>query len=480
MPVTTTRDDRTRVVESPRRNWVTAYRTRAIVIDAVLAVVALAIALMAYGFPPDAPYLLASVVIFLAWAVALVLAGVYERRKFGVSDEEYRSVLNAFGGLVAVGGVLALSTRTTVNPAYFLTLVISLPTLTLAGRWVLRGWLRAQRVQGELMMRTVVVGRADSARALIASIRAEPHQGMDVVAVCTTSAGVSVGDEVANVPVLGLPRDTFEAAMTVRADAVALAADPDLSGVALRRLTWELAEYGIELIVAPGLLDVAGPRLFIRPSTNLSLLHVQPPAPSRRTKLLKAVIDFLGSALLLLVLSPVLIATAIAIFVTDPGPVLYRQVRVGEHGHPFRIFKFRTMVVDADKKMEALRHLSDGNAVQFKMREDPRITPVGRYLRKYSIDELPQLLNVLIGDMSLVGPRPQTQREVDLYEPDAMRRLNVRPGMTGLWQVSGRSDLNWEESVRLDLRYVDNLSLTLDADILLRTFKAVFGGGGAY
>jgi lipopolysaccharide/colanic/teichoic acid biosynthesis glycosyltransferase len=176
-----------------------------------------------------------------------------------------------------------------------------------------------------------------------------------------------------------------------------------------------------------------------------------------------------------------MLVMACAVRLDSPGPVLFRQKRVGERGEAFEMLKFRTMCVDAEDKLAVLAGSGDaGNAVLFKMRDDPRVTRVGRWMRRFSLDELPQLINVLRGEMSLVGPRPPLQREVDEYEPDAVRRLRVRPGLTGLWQVSGRSDLSWEESLRLDLWYVDNWSLVLDLQILFRTARAVVRGSGAY
>jgi len=186
------------------------------------------------------------------------------------------------------------------------------------------------------------------------------------------------------------------------------------------------------------------------------------------------------AGILVVLLAPVFLGIAAAIKLTSPGPVLFRQKRVGVGGEFFTIYKFRTMVVDAEKQLASLLQHNEGNAVQFKMKKDPRITPIGTFLRRFSLDELPQLLNVLIGNMSLVGPRPQSQAEVEQYEPDAMRRLHVRPGMTGLWQISGRSNLDWEQSIRLDLRYVDNWSPIVDLQILFRTFKAVVTSNGAY
>jgi len=236
----------------------------------------------------------------------------------------------------------------------------------------------------------------------------------------------------------------------------------------------------VDLIVSPGIVEVAGPRLSIRPVAGLSLLHLDRPVTRGGRMLMKVVLDrFLGLALMLGA-SPVLIAAAIAVKVSSPGPVIFRQTRIGVGGRPFQMLKFRSMVVDAEARLGEVDDLNEHDGVLFKIRNDPRITRVGAVLRRFSIDELPQLWNVVRGDMSLVGPRPPLPREVELYDDDATRRLRVRPGLTGLWQVSGRSDLSWEESLRLDLRYVDNWSFWLDLAILWRTWRAVVSRSGAY
>ena len=234
-------------------------------------------------------------------------------------------------------------------------------------------------------------------------------------------------------------------------------------------------------MVATGLLDVAGPRLSIRPAAGMPLLHVERPAMSGARRVVKRGVDWCLALGLIVVALPVLLAIAIAVRLDTPGPVLFRQTRVGARGETFNMLKFRSMGVDAEQRLDQLAAAADaGNTVLFKMRHDPRITKVGGFLRRYSLDELPQLLNVLRGEMSLVGPRPPLPREVAGYERAAQRRLLVKPGITGLWQISGRSDLSWEQTVRLDLRYVENWTLALDALILVKTVRAVWRGDGAY
>jgi exopolysaccharide biosynthesis polyprenyl glycosylphosphotransferase len=282
------------------------------------------------------------------------------------------------------------------------------------------------------------------------------------------------------IPVVGGFAAVADAVRITEADTVAVLASPDLGPEQLRRLAWDLEPTGADLMVAPSLVEVAGPRLSIRPVTGLPLLQVEQPVFSGGRRIIKATFDRTLALTILVLLSPVMLGIAGAIKVTSSGPVLFRQQRIGKDGKPFTMLKFRSMVVDAESQRAQLASLSDRDGLMFKMRDDPRVTKVGSWLRRYSLDELPQLMNVVAGSMSLVGPRPPLPEEVAQYGDDVRRRLLVLPGVTGLWQVSGRADLSWEESVRLDLRYVDNWSLASDLLILWKTGRAVLGGGGAY
>ena len=248
----------------------------------------------------------------------------------------------------------------------------------------------------------------------------------------------------------------------------------------LRELAWELEKTGTDLCVAPALLDVAGPRTTIRPVAGLPLLHVDHPEFTGAKKGIKDVFDKVLGVSALALLAPVFIIVAIAIRLSDGGPALFRQTRVGKDGRTFTVYKFRTMVLDAEDRKAQLAVSNEKDGVLFKIRNDPRITTVGARLRRWSVDELPQLINVVRGDMSLVGPRPSLPDEAARYGDYVRRRLVVKPGITGLWQVNGRSDLSWEESVRLDLRYVENWSLVLDLQVLWKTCSAVLHGSGAY
>jgi exopolysaccharide biosynthesis polyprenyl glycosylphosphotransferase len=284
-----------------------------------------------------------------------------------------------------------------------------------------------------------------------------------------------------SVPVIGGLDRVADVVQRYEADTVAVLSCPEMSGAGLRDLAWELEKTGTDLCVAPALLDVAGPRTTIRPVAGLPLLHVDQAELGGAKRVVKGAIDRAAAGAMLLALAPAFITIALAIRLTDHGPVFFKQTRVGKNGGTFQVWKFRTMVVDAEARLAELAQLNEsGGGVLFKMRRDPRITAVGGWLRRWSLDELPQLINVAVGEMSLVGPRPALPSETEKYGHDMQRRLEVKPGITGLWQVSGRSDLPYDEAVRLDVRYVENWSVLLDLQILWKTCSAVVRGSGAY
>lgn len=265
---------------------------------------------------------------------------------------------------------------------------------------------------------------------------------------------------------------------SVAPDAVLVVPGPDLAGREIQRLAWTSESFGLPLLVSTRMQDVTPQRTASMRLGSMSLLYVEEAMRARLTRVVKCVWEWLAALAAVIVLAPVFVAVAILIRIDSPGPVFFRQVRVGRGGSQFRIWKFRTMVVDAESLLRTLQQRPDH--VLFKLRADPRVTRVGRVLRKYSLDELPQLFNIVLGQMSLVGPRPGLPSEVAMYDRDSHRRLAVAPGLTGLWQVSGRSDLSWEDTVRLDLDYVDNWTLLRDFGIVVRTVKAVVRGSGAY
>jgi exopolysaccharide biosynthesis polyprenyl glycosylphosphotransferase len=315
-----------------------------------------------------------------------------------------------------------------------------------------------------------------------------PEAGYWVLGACLSKRDQALLDSTnitlakTTIPVLGTPQRALESMDLVGADTLVITSADDLPPKRVRELSWGLEPGRQHLVVAPSLLDVGGPRIHTRPVAGVPLMHIETPTLSLIDRSVKRTFDIVGSALILVVLSPLFLAVAIAVATTSPGPVFYKQQRIGRLGGAFHMYKFRSMVVDADNKLaELLKAQGTEGTPLFKVRNDPRLTPIGPFIRKYSIDELPQLVNVFLGSMSLIGPRPQREAEVALYDEAAKRRLIAKPGMTGLWQVSGRSALSWEESIRLDLYYVENWTLTGDLMIMWRTAKAVLiPGESAY
>ncbi|MEV5824488.1 sugar transferase [Spirillospora sp. NPDC052242] len=472
---------------SQTQDWSARYRRIAGFLDflSMLAAGVIAFLLRFPGVPGEwhTPYMVLTVALPLVWVPVLMLCRAYQPRYIGVGYEEFHRVLRA--GFIFTAGIaiIAYASKTDVARGY---VVMAMPLgtfLAVVARYRLRKWLHRKRWHGQYMRRVVAVGHRTSVEDLIRLLRQKRYHGMDIAAVCLPPALVTGDDavaEVEGVPVLGDFGQTAAVADRVGADSVAVLACPELDGTALRRLAWQIERNDVELVVAPALMDVAGPRISIRPVSGLPLLHVEHPELDGGRKVLKGLFDRAAALAGLLMLSPLLLAVAVLIKTTSAGPVMFRQTRVGRGGREFTVLKFRTMVQDAEARKAELLASNEGDGVLFKMRADPRITRVGRWLRRYSLDELPQLINVLRGDMSLVGPRPPLPDEVAQYGGDVYRRLVVKPGLTGLWQVSGRSDLTWEESVRLDLRYVDNWTLALDLQIIWKTWSAVFRGSGAY
>ena len=426
-------------------------------------------------------YLALSALLPLLLLVALAGSRAYERRFLFVGVDEYQRVFRGGVGLIAGAALVSYALSLDLARSYVL---VALPTATISAvvlRFALRKRLHLARARGESLRRVILVGHELSVIGMTRQLRRERYHGLEVVGACLPPGhdGVGVGGP-QGLTVYGTFDHVAGAVEQADADTVVVLSCPELDGAAVRRLAWRLERDEVDLVVASALVDVAGARTTIRPFDGLPMLHVEHPRLYGGSRLVKDLSDRIGALLLLILCGPLLIGVALCVRLTSPGPVLFRQVRVGRDGSLFRIFKFRSMYVDAEARLAELRHLNEYDGVLFKMRHDPRVTPVGRWLRRFSLDELPQLLNVVLGQMSLVGPRPPLPSEVAAYGDDVRRRLAVKPGMTGLWQVSGRSDLPWEEAVRLDLRYVENWSLSLDLVILLRTMTAVVRSSGAY
>lgn len=419
--------------------------------------------------------------ITLGWLAAIWLFGGYDVRLLPSGAEMYRNTLNATGGAAGIVGLTLYLTELPLSRVFFVVLFAVGPVLLILNRLVMRrllGWLRRR---GRERVRVLAVGAMPYIDSIARTVHREAWLGYDVV-----GAVIPDGDRRTasreGIPVVGRESELIGTVRAQAPDVLLFAAGSSATEEEFRRNAWRLEDLDLEMIVVPGLSEVAKERMTMRPVAGLPLVHLDPPRSRQAGRRGKRVFDVSASAAALVLLSPLLAIIALAVRLQDHGPVLHRQQRVGREGREFTFFKFRSMVPDAEARLADLAgDLADrGNAVMFKMSDDPRVTRVGRVLRRYSLDELPQLWNVLRGDMSLVGPRPALPVEVAAYDQDAMRRLTVRPGITGLWQVSGRSDLSWSETVRLDMYYVDNWSFAQDVQILLRTVKAVLSTSGAY
>ena len=472
-------------VAQPRARpaWEGTYALALVLVDAALISVAGYVALDRFGdraLVDGVPYGALAALLAPVWIVVLAVSRAYESRFVGVGSDEFRRVFDASVRLLAAVAVAAFVFEVPLSRG-FVGVAFPLGTvLLLLGRYGARRVLHRLRQRGRAVHRVLVVGARDAVEAVVKQMCDAPHAGLRVVGACVpdTERAVVVGD--LEVPVYGTPIDAARAVADADADTVAIAGGWAMGADGVRRLAWQLEGSGVDLVVAPSLTNVAGPRITIRPVAGLPLLHVDEPEFTGFRRVFKDVLDRTLAGLILLLASPVLLLVAVAVKATDRGPVLFGQERIGQNGKAFRIWKFRSMRVGADAVVEDLAAQNEKDAVLFKIRRDPRVTPVGRWLRRFSIDEVPQLWNVVKGDMSLVGPRPPLPREVAKYGYDTRRRLLVKPGLTGLWQVSGRSDLSWEESVRLDLHYVENWSVAMDAMILWKTVGAVLRGRGAY
>ena len=459
--------------------WTRYYLRRAALADFGCAILGVfAAAQLRFGNEVTGTYVALSLALPVLWVGAVWLAGGYDVRFIGTGSDEYRKVLNAGVGLIAAIALLSYAINIELSRAYVL---IALPTATaldLITRFTIRKRLHQQRALGRCLLSVVAVGHEAAVANLVKELGRDRYHGLAVVGACV--AHPSECDEVAGVSVYGGLDDVTAAVDACGADTVAVLACPEMNGVRLRGLAWELEKTGTDLCVSPALLDVAGPRTTIRPTAGLTLLHVDHPQLSGLRVVIKDLFDRCFAAAALILLFPLLALLCLTIWLHDGGPALFTQTRVGKDGRVFRIYKFRTMVVDAERRKAELLASNDHDGILFKLRKDPRITAIGAHLRRWSVDELPQLLNVLLGDMSLVGPRPALPAEAAEYADHVRRRLVVKPGLTGLWQVSGRSDLSWEESVRLDLRYVENWSFALDLQIMWKTISALVRRSGAY
>lgn len=415
----------------------------------------------------------------LVWMLVLHLIDSRSHRVVGTGMDEYKKVVDASFRLFGFIAIFAFLLRVDVARGF---LLISLPAGVIAlviERWMWRQWLLRRRRRGEYCARVLLVGSEQSVAHVASELARTPQAGYSVVGACVPSGRIADTIPGTSIPIMGNVNTIERALRVTGADTVAVTSTDDLPAAKVKQISWQLESGRQHLVLAPSIVDIAGPRLHTRPVSGLPLIHVETPRFSGGQRLLKRMVDLLTSAVAVVAISPVLLILAVLVKASSPGPVLFRQRRVGLRGREFTMLKFRSMVVNAEELLPKLaaEQRDSGNEVLFKLRDDPRVTRVGKIMRKFSLDELPQLLNVVAGSMSLVGPRPPLPAEVEQYADHVHRRFLAKPGITGLWQVSGRSTLSWEESVRLDLSYVENWSMLGDLVIVLRTARAVLAPG---
>ncbi|EDY57197.1 MULTISPECIES: sugar transferase [Streptomyces] len=465
-----------RTPEGRRRPWEKRYRTVLLVADSLAAVAAAFVIHAAYGRWAVA------LVLPPTWIVAMVAHRSYDRSALGLGTEEYRRVLR---GAVALPALAAVAHWSFTHDAGLLhdMIMAALPAAALAllVRYALRRRLHRRWARGRGRSATLLVGPAHGIAELVAVLRRGGAQELRAVGVCLSDPENAAEVRKLGLPVLGGVDTMDDVIRAMGIGTLVVLPAPEFDASVLRRMSWTAAARGVDFLLAPVLADVSAARLAVRPTNGVPLVRVQAPNLSRTSRLPKELLDRSFAAGLLLLLALPMLLIALIVRLDSSGPALFRQQRVGRYGDHFTMFKFRTMRPDSEALREELEHLNqNSDGLLFKVKGDPRITRVGSFLRRSSLDELPQLINVVRGDMSLVGPRPPLPEEVDEYPAEVRRRLLVKPGLTGLWQVSGRSDLPWEEAVRLDLAYVDNWSTSLDLSILARTTTAVVRGTGAY
>lgn len=452
--------------------------------DALMILLALGVSVVARGllpFPgqPDTEAILRTTgpLIVVGWLIVLHLFGADSLRHLRAGATEYKRVVIATSTMAAAVGITSYLLKYDFPRAAFVLMFTFGTVALLTARFARRKVMGAIHARGALTTPLIVAGDSRHIDEIVKVLRRESWLGYRVIGAITDD---HISYTLGGIPVLGRLDDTVALLQVHDADAVFFADGSFASPSDFKRMAWQLEEHDVQMIVVPGVTDTSANRLEVRPVAGLPLVDVDSPQAVASARWMKRAFDIAGASLLLLLTAPMMGITALAIKLEDGGPVFFRQTRVGRKGRSFECLKFRSMSVDAEERLAELAHLNEGAGPLFKLTEDPRITRVGRIIRRFSIDELPQFWNALVGDMSLVGPRPALPSEVATYDFDARRRLDVRPGVTGLWQVSGRSDLSWDDTVRLDNYYVDNWSMVQDLMILTKTARAVLRPTGAY
>ncbi len=463
-----------------RRDPLRVYATRAILLDIAAVFVAGVVGfILRWAIPysvelNNPTYVSLVVVVVVSWMSVLILRGAYDTRVLGVGSEEFKRVVSATATVFGAVAIVAFALKLDLSRGFVLITFAVGITLLLCVRWSLRAWLRHERRYGHYLHRTIVVGAEPMKSEIVDMLDRDPVAGFTVVDV--------VAEPPADVSEEALDRWLDEVMTRISledADTVAVAGSHALSQQVVQRLAWRLEGPRVDLLVAPTIGDVAGPRVTMRMAADLPLLHLDEPHLTGPKRAIKRTLDILFGLLLFVLFLPFMIFAAIGTKLSSRGPMFYVQERVGRGGQIIKVPKFRTMIVGSDAMRAELIGQPDDEIVD-RYKQDARITGFGRILRRWSIDEMPQVLNVIIGSMSLVGPRPVLVDEMPLLGDADHRRHLTKPGLTGLWQVSGRKTVDWEERMRLDLDYVEHWSPALDLVIVAKTVKAVLVGDGAY
>lgn len=463
-----------------RRDPLRVYATRAVIWDAVAVIAAATIGFVLRWTIPynlnigDALYVVFALVVVFSWIGALVVRGAYDTRILGVGSEEFKRVVTASAGLFGAVAVVAFALKLDLSRGFVLiTFVVGL-TLLLTDRWILRAWLRHERRYGNYLHRTMVIGNGTRQEEISDMLDRDPVAGFVVV-------------DIAEEPVEGCSEEDLKIWLNevmarielADVDTVAVAGSHALSQNVIKRLSWRLEGPRIDLLVAPTLGDFTGPRVTMRMQADLPLIHLDEPHLTGSKRAIKRSLDIIFGVLLFLIFLPFMTIAAIGNLISRHGPIFYKHPRIGRGGEVITVVKFRTMYQGADQVRQDVIGVPD-DRISERYQNDPRITPFGRFLRRWSIDEMPQIIHVIGGTMSLVGPRPVLIDEIPLFGDEDHRRHLTKPGLTGLWQVSGRKAVDWDERMRLDLDYVEHWSPALDLVIVAKTVKVVLTGKGAY
>ena len=463
-----------------RRDPLRVYATRAVIWDFIAVTIAGVVGFtLRWAIPfnveiNDPAYVSLVVIVVIAWMGVMVLRGAYDTRVLGVGSEEFKRVVSATATVFGAVAIVVFAFKLDLSRGFVLITFSAGLLLLLVVRWVLRSWLRHERRYGHFLHRTVVIGAEPQKSEVVDMLDRDPVAGFTVVDDLEEPAFDISEDEL---------DDWLDQVMAVialeDADTVAIAGSPAIGAKVVQRLAWRLEGPRVDLLVAPAVGDVAGPRVTMRMAADLPLLHLDEPHLTGPKRAIKRTFDLVFAVVLFFAFLPFMLVAAVGVKLSSRGPMFYFQERVGRGGELIQVAKFRTMYVGADAHRDEVIGAPDAS-ITARYRRDPRITPFGRFLRRWSIDEMPQVVNVLGGSMSMVGPRPVLVDELPLLGDADHRRHLTKPGLTGLWQVSGRKEVDWDERMRLDLDYVEHWSPALDLVIVAKTVKAVLVGDGAY